>query len=465
MVPVLAAAGYGLYLAAEAGEFRAVENLRPGACRTVPGLPGPEDIAVHPARDVAYVSSFDRRAAMAGSARPGSIFRIGLDGGDPIDLIPDAGPDFRPHGISLHVDPNGRETLFVVNHPGEALFGDAPAGYRGPAHTIEIFDVAGNRLVHRARLTDPLLVRPNDVVAVDDTRFYFTNDHGSEPGPMRKVEDYLRLPWANVVHYDGEGFREVADGLARFTSPRSHGHFYGAETLATALADSPLTSIDLSVGSVVALAGVVAASLATTSSTATVAGGPYPVVLALAVGLLVAGLVAPRPRVPTRIAPGEPLPAGLTESDRLDPPVFSPATKAESGHDENVSFEVVADALGTGAGVAVNTDGMAEAAAGAANVQQRAHGRELAARLNCPHRTVSDSRELMDRLAAGSRSAPVTPVPSIASTTRSGSSRSRSRESRTVSVSYSARWRAAQFSRAMSVEMLSGRPSRRTVTS
>jgi phosphoribosylaminoimidazole-succinocarboxamide synthase len=35
---------------------------------------------------------------------------------------------------------------------------------------------------------------------------------------------------------------------------------------------------------------------------------------------------------------GAPLPSGLRESDRLDPPVFSPATKAESGHDENISF-------------------------------------------------------------------------------------------------------------------------------
>lgn len=212
VVPVLAAAGYGLYLAAEAGEFRTVENVRPGACRTVSGLPGPEDIAFHPLRDIAYVSSFDRRAALDGDPRPGAIFRIG-PGGGVVDLVPDAGPDFRPHGISLHVDSDGRETLFVVNHPGEALFGDAPAGYEGPAHTIEVFDAAGDRLVRRARLTDPLLVRPNDVAAIDAKRFYVTNDHGSEAGAMRKIEDYLRLPWANVVYYDGEGFREVADGL------------------------------------------------------------------------------------------------------------------------------------------------------------------------------------------------------------------------------------------------------------
>ena len=43
---------------------------------------------------------------------------------------------------------------------------------------------------------------------------------------------------------------------------------------------------------------------------------------------------------------GEPLPKGLTESERLDPPIFSPATKAEAGHDENVTFAHVARAVG-----------------------------------------------------------------------------------------------------------------------
>ncbi len=43
---------------------------------------------------------------------------------------------------------------------------------------------------------------------------------------------------------------------------------------------------------------------------------------------------------------GEPLPAGLTESARLEPPLFSPATKAASGHDLNVTFETMAAELG-----------------------------------------------------------------------------------------------------------------------
>jgi phosphoribosylaminoimidazole-succinocarboxamide synthase len=43
---------------------------------------------------------------------------------------------------------------------------------------------------------------------------------------------------------------------------------------------------------------------------------------------------------------GEPLPAGLIEADRLPAPLFSPATKAQSGHDENIPFKGVVDRLG-----------------------------------------------------------------------------------------------------------------------
>lgn len=43
---------------------------------------------------------------------------------------------------------------------------------------------------------------------------------------------------------------------------------------------------------------------------------------------------------------GVPLPAGLVQSDKLPRPIFTPATKAETGHDENVSFEFMKSALG-----------------------------------------------------------------------------------------------------------------------
>ncbi len=41
-----------------------------------------------------------------------------------------------------------------------------------------------------------------------------------------------------------------------------------------------------------------------------------------------------------------PLPAGLRESDRLPEAIFTPATKAQSGHDENVSLDAAAAIVG-----------------------------------------------------------------------------------------------------------------------
>jgi phosphoribosylaminoimidazole-succinocarboxamide synthase len=43
---------------------------------------------------------------------------------------------------------------------------------------------------------------------------------------------------------------------------------------------------------------------------------------------------------------GESLPEGLRESERLEPPIFSPATKAEAGHDENITIARMTASLG-----------------------------------------------------------------------------------------------------------------------
>ena len=43
---------------------------------------------------------------------------------------------------------------------------------------------------------------------------------------------------------------------------------------------------------------------------------------------------------------GSPLPVGLVESDRLPEPVFTPSTKADEGHDENISQAQAADLVG-----------------------------------------------------------------------------------------------------------------------
>jgi len=48
----------------------------------------------------------------------------------------------------------------------------------------------------------------------------------------------------------------------------------------------------------------------------------------------------------SRTLHGMPLPDGLKQASRLPEPVFTPSTKAEEGHDENISFDQAVDILG-----------------------------------------------------------------------------------------------------------------------
>jgi phosphoribosylaminoimidazole-succinocarboxamide synthase len=68
---------------------------------------------------------------------------------------------------------------------------------------------------------------------------------------------------------------------------------------------------------------------------------------------------------------GEPLPAGLTESARFPAAIFSPATKAETGHDENVTETTLRDALGAERAAELKERSLALFAAGGAHAEAR----------------------------------------------------------------------------------------------
>lgn len=53
------------------------------------------------------------------------------------------------------------------------------------------------------------------------------------------------------------------------------------------------------------------------------------------------------------------LPAGLQESSKLDQPIFTPATKAQEGHDENISWEQTVAAIGEDAAQELRTKSVA----------------------------------------------------------------------------------------------------------
>lgn len=58
------------------------------------------------------------------------------------------------------------------------------------------------------------MIQPNDLVMLDENRFYFTNDHGYTEGLARLAEEYMGLAVSNVVYFDGQNYREVAKGIA-----------------------------------------------------------------------------------------------------------------------------------------------------------------------------------------------------------------------------------------------------------
>ncbi len=65
------------------------------------------------------------------------------------------------------------------------------------------------------------------------------------------------------------------------------------------------------------------------------------------------------------------LPAGLRESDRLPEPIFTPATKAESGHDENISFERMVEIVGADVAHELRRRSLAVYQRGAEHARQR----------------------------------------------------------------------------------------------
>jgi len=202
LVLVLVIIGWVAHLLWSAGHFKTIEPHFAGTCQAVSGVTGAEDITIHPRTGMAYISACDWRALKAGQNGRGGIFSYDLTAPQPTlaKLTSGPGPDFQPHGISLYIDPEGRDALFVINHSGGT-------------HKVEIYDLKPDGLVHRRTVKDSALISPNDIVAVGRNRFYATNDHRFTGGLLKIVEDYLKLPLANVVFFDGRDFQVAADGI------------------------------------------------------------------------------------------------------------------------------------------------------------------------------------------------------------------------------------------------------------
>jgi arylesterase/paraoxonase len=208
------------------GVFTDVKPGFSGACRTITGVVGAEDIQIDRKDGLAFLSATDRRANPPSKAD--GLYTLKL--GDPnAQLVRLAGTpvDFHPDGLSLFRAADGSLTLMVVNHESATQ------------SSVDIFEVVvanGAAALHETGdIESDRLISPNDLVAVGKEQFYVTNDHGSHTPLGVKLENYLMLPRANVLYFDGNVFKEAANGLMFANginvSPDGN-HLYVAETKA-----------------------------------------------------------------------------------------------------------------------------------------------------------------------------------------------------------------------------------------
>ncbi len=195
---LLIAAGVWVYFFLQAaGYFRTLEAKFDGTCKPVmaAGFAGPEDITIDAETNTAYLSAADRRAFFAGHPVPGGVWSYDLANPNAqlVNLTPQADANFQPHGLSLYRAPDGKKTLFVINHGNNT-------------QAVEIYDLTPGSLSHRRTVTGAELISPNDLVGVGSDQFFVTNDHANREGLQRNLEDYLRLKLTTVAYFDGSKF-------------------------------------------------------------------------------------------------------------------------------------------------------------------------------------------------------------------------------------------------------------------
>ena len=183
----------------DAGSFKSVLSYYPGEIiQTYTNAPGPEDIEVDHQTGLMFISSSERRT---GPKIRDGIYLLDLN--DPSDeprkLLTTYNGDFHPHGISL-LRQDSMLYLHAVNHNDNGDF-------------IEFFEYRNEVLHHLSSISSDMMCCPNDVIAIGKFMCYITNDHGSDSGFARTLEDYLRLPKSYILHYNGNTFTKAYKGL------------------------------------------------------------------------------------------------------------------------------------------------------------------------------------------------------------------------------------------------------------
>ncbi len=184
------------------GFFRSIEPKLEGTILQKVAIKGAEDIMISERDSFALISATNRKSFPADAQEEGGLFLIDLKSNDftPIPLTTSFTAAFAPHGISFFKKDSTYQVM-AINHTEEG-------------HAIEVFELEGQSLKHLKTLQHSSMIRPNDLVMLDENRFYFTNDHGYVKGLGKFLEEYGGLAVSNVVYFDGQDYKEVANGIA-----------------------------------------------------------------------------------------------------------------------------------------------------------------------------------------------------------------------------------------------------------
>ena len=195
---------YVLYIFNTTGFFRTIENSFAGKIEKKIALPGVEDMQISYEDNFILLSSDDRAGRRDGKPQQGHLYYIDLtdEKFQPVQLTTDFKKPFFPHGISMIRTGNQVYKVYAISHQSET------------EHSIEVFNLYNDSLVHMETLTDPAFISPNDIVALEGGKFYFTNDHAYNEGFGKLTEEYLGRSISTVYFFDGKKYREVAGGIA-----------------------------------------------------------------------------------------------------------------------------------------------------------------------------------------------------------------------------------------------------------
>ncbi len=195
-----------LYIFYTTGFFREINHEFAGQIMMKVPIPGAEDMQVSREDHFMIISSDDRAGRRDQQPEQGGLYFLDLK--NPMSTPQlltnreNASTPFYPHGISMIKIDSAKYKIYAVNHPDEEV------------HLLESFILENGQLTADKIYVDDLIFSPNDIVAIDQERFYFSNDHGYASGFKKLAEDYLGLKASNVIYFDGENFREVASGIA-----------------------------------------------------------------------------------------------------------------------------------------------------------------------------------------------------------------------------------------------------------